>query len=442
MAEGIGAEAGRWKRPETAERIGAGAGRWERRFEWIFEAAPYITLAGSSALTLLQVAQTWAYRAGTIGIAAAAAVWVLLTFTLRSPAWRARPAAMLAYMVGLLAFAAVLQHRSFFFILFTIVGFVQPFWLLPTVAAFGIVALTSLTVYTASGGFPEPTVEAWALWIFLILLQTSLTGFFSFIGTKISREHQERQKLVAELEAALQENAGLHAQLLTQAREAGVLDERQRMAREIHDTLAQGLAGIITQLEAAERVREQPDQLERHVELARTLARDSLTEARRSVQALQPVPLEDAKLPDAIAEMAERWSRTSSVPLSFETTGEPKPMLAEVEATLFRVAQEALTNVGKHAMASKVGLTLSYMDTEVLLDVRDDGVGFTPAPAGGNGNAGGPGGDGAGDGHGFGLNGMAQRLRRIAGKLEIESAPGEGTAINASVPAIPAEGSR
>jgi signal transduction histidine kinase len=300
------------------------------------------------------------------------------------------------------------------------------------------VALTSVIVYTASGGFPEPTVEAWAGWLFLICLQTTLTGFFSFIGTKMTKEHQERQKLVGDLEAALQENAGLHAQLLTQAREAGVLDERQRMAREIHDTLAQGLTGIITQLEAAGRLRDQPDQLERHIELARSLARDSLTEARRSVQALRPVPLEDAKLPEAIAEMAERWSRTSSVPLSFETTGDPRPMLAELEATLFRVAQEALTNVGKHAMASKVGLTLSYMDAEVLLDVRDDGIGFTPGSPDGNGRGGGD----HGDAHGFGLNGMAQRLRRVAGKLEIESAPGEGTAINASVPAIPAEGSR
>jgi signal transduction histidine kinase len=421
-----------------AEQPRAAAGRWERRFERIFELAPYILLAGSAALSLAQVKQSWAFRAGTTGIAAAAAAWVLLTFTLRSPAWRGRAAAMLLYLVGLLGFAAVLQHRSFFFIAFTIVGFVQPFMLLPTVPAFGIIALTSVIVYTASGGFPEPTFEAWAGWLFLVCLQTTLTGFFSFIGTKMTREHQERQKLVGDLEAALQENAGLHAQLLTQAREAGVLDERQRMAREIHDTLAQGLTGIITQLEAAGRVRDRPDQLERHIEQARSLARDSLTEARRSVQALRPVPLEDAKLPEAIAEMAERWSRTSSVPLSFETTGDSRPMLAELEATLFRVAQEALTNVGKHAMASKVGLTLSYMDTEVLLDVRDDGIGFTPGSPDGNGR----GGSDHRDGHGFGLNGMAQRLRRVAGKLEIESAPGEGTAINASVPAIPAEGSR
>jgi signal transduction histidine kinase len=422
-----------------ADQPRAAAGRWERRFERIFEASPLILLAGSATLSLAQMNQSLAYRAGSFGIAAAAAAWVLLTYTLRSRAWRGRPAAMLLYLVGLLGFASVLQHRSFFFVAFTIAGFIQPFMLLPAVPAFGIVALTSVVVSTASGGFPKPTIEAWAGWIFIVCLQTTLTGFFSFMGAKMSKEHQDRQRLVAELETALEENAGLHAQLLAQAREAGVLDERQRMAREIHDTLAQGLAGMITQLEAAGRVRDQPLQLDRHVELARSLARESLTEARRSVQALRPEPLEDAQLPDAIAEMAERWSRTSSVPLSFETTGEPKPMLAELEATLFRVAQEALTNVGKHAMASKVGLTLSYMDTEVLLDVRDDGIGFTPGSPSGNGG-GGLGQDG--EDHGFGLNGMAQRLRRVAGNLEIESAPGEGTAINASVPAIPAEGGR
>ena len=102
--------------------------------------------------------------------------------------------------------------------------------------------------------------------------------------------------------------------------------------------------------------------------------------------------------------------------------------------TLFRVAQEALANVAKHAEASKVGLTLSYTDQAVLLDVRDDGVGFLAEQVGGNGRP--------ADGQGFGLEGMRQRLRRVAGSLEIESAPGEGTAVSASVPAIPAEGGR
>jgi signal transduction histidine kinase len=114
-----------------------------------------------------------------------------------------------------------------------------------------------------------------------------------------------------------------------------------------------------------------------------------------------------------------------------ETTGEPRPLLAELEMTLFRVAQEALANVGKHAGASKVGLTLSYMEDTVLLDVRDDGAGFAAGPGGADGRR--------GPGQGFGLDTMRQRLRRVAGSLEIESAPGEGTAVNARVPAISAE---
>jgi signal transduction histidine kinase len=162
--------------------------------------------------------------------------------------------------------------------------------------------------------------------------------------------------------------------------------------------------------------------------MERALARDSLTEARRSVQALRPEPLEDSRLPEAIGAMARRWSEACGVSLSFETTGEPRALLAELEATLFRVAQEALANVGKHAGASKVGLTLSYMPDTVLLDVRDDGAGFTVGSLGPR------------DSTGFGLDGMRQRLRRVAGNLEIESAAGEGTAINASVPAIAAEG--
>src|SRR5262249_61452040 len=103
-------------------------------------------------------------------------------------------------------------------------------------------------------------------------------------------------------------------------------------------------------------------------------------------------------------------------------TGEPLPLLPELEVALFRVAQEALTNVAKHAGASRVGLTLTYLDDVVLLDVRDDGAGFDPA----------------GNDGGFGLTSMRQRLLRVAGRLENESSPGEGTAVNATVPAPPA----
>jgi signal transduction histidine kinase len=406
---------------------------WERRFEKVFEVVPYPLLAFATLLSLIQPGQTTRDRLVIAGLAALSAAWLLLTYSLRPPSWRQRTGAMVVYFVGMLALATVLTMRSWFFVAFAVTGLIQPFFIFPTPLAWAAVAATSVVIYTAPAGFPEPTVEAVSGWIFIICLQTGLTGYFSFMGMKMMQEDRQRRELLARLETALEENAGLHAQLLAQAREAGILDERQRMAREIHDTLAQGLTGIITQLEATERAGRRPEQWRRHLDQARALARESLAEARRSVQALRPEPLEGAALPDAIAQMARRWSETSAVELSFATTGEPRPLLAELEMTLFRVAQEALANVAKHAAATKVGLTLSYMDDAVLLDVRDDGVGFTAATAGGNGRS--------GDGQGFGLDAMRQRLWRVAGSLEIETAPGEGTAVNARVPALAAEAS-
>jgi signal transduction histidine kinase len=136
---------------------------------------------------------------------------------------------------------------------------------------------------------------------------------------------------------------------------------------------------------------------------------------------------------DAIGDMAMRWSESSAVPVHLETTGHPTALLTDLEVTLYRVAQEALTNVAKHAKASRVGVTVSYMEDVVSLDVRDDGVGFLPGsatPTGGN----------VKSGSGFGLKAAEQRLRRVGGQLAIESALGAGTAISASVPTIPVEG--
>jgi signal transduction histidine kinase len=214
----------------------------------------------------------------------------------------------------------------------------------------------------------------------------------------------------------------LHRQLLANAREAGVLDERRRMAREIHDTLAQGLTGIVTQLQAAERATERtpadPAGWRRHVAAATRLARDSLTEARRSVDALRPEPLEGCRLSEALAGVAERWSALNGIPAQVTTTGTARPIDAEAEFALLRAAQEALANVARHAHATRVGLTISFMENEVALDVRDDGVGFDPAAVG----------------RGFGLVAMRQRIARLSGSLQVESEPGGGTAVSACVP--------
>ncbi|HEY6294221.1 MAG TPA: ATP-binding protein, partial [Streptosporangiaceae bacterium] len=143
-------------------------------------------------------------------------------------------------------------------------------------------------------------------------------------------------------------------------------------------------------------------------------------------------------LPEALAAEVTRWSATSGVAAEVETTGEARALHPEVEVTLLRVAQEALANVARHAGASRAGVTLSYMEDVVTLDVRDDGVGFTVKA---NGDQAAPGeADGSGSpaqGGGFGLIAMRQRVNRLAGQLEIESEPGAGTAVSASVPAIP-----
>jgi signal transduction histidine kinase len=273
-----------------------------------------------------------------------------------------------------------------------------------------------------------------AAYLVMVAVSAGLALGFSRWGEVTTSQNEQRKRIIVELaeanaklEAAMAENAELQARLLAQAREAGTLDERQRMAREIHDTLAQGLTGIITQVQAARHAAGRPDDWRRHLDNAADLARESLAEARRTVEAVGPEPLEGAGLPDALADVVARWSELHGVRTEVHTTGTVRPLHPEVEVALLRTAQEALANVAKHAAASRVGLTLSYLADLVTLDVRDDGVGFDP--------------DGVrrdGDG-GFGLTVMRQRVGRLAGILEIESEPGAGTAVFAGVPAIPRE---
>ncbi len=400
---------------------------WERREALMLRVLPFAALGVSTVLVLLADTRSWERTGVTGALVAAAAVWMLTMITLRRDPM-SRPRSMIVYYAGLQVLFAVLLWRSPLFGFFAWSGYIQVPYLRGHLRWAGVFATAALVSTTYVGGYDKLTVSVLPLYVIFVAASTALGGAFMFFGTMVNEQNARQRTMLAELaeanaqlETALAENAGLQAQLLTQAREAGVLDERQRMAREIHDTLAQGFTGIIAQLEAA---RQNPAQWDRFADQAQALARDNLSEARRSVRALQPEDLDDAHLPDAIAGMSRRWSDASGVPVGVETTGEPKPMLADVEVALFRVAQEALTNVAKHAKASRVGLTLSYLDDVVLLDVRDDGVGFTPGR----------------DGDGFGLTSMRQRLLRVAGSLAVESTPGEGTAVNATVPALPAGG--
>ncbi len=232
-------------------------------------------------------------------------------------------------------------------------------------AVVAIVATAPLSAISQMAGLPEATPLALGAFGLLWLMNAGLATAFSYYGLIVDRQNEQRRTVIAELEEtntrlqqALSENAGLHAQLVAQAREAGALDERARLAREIHDTLAQGLTGIVAQLQAAERRVGDDSELRTRIEKSMTLARDSLAEARRSVDALRPGALEFADLPIALKAEADRWASDTGVRVDVLTTGEPVHLHPESEAALLRTAQEALTNVAKHANATRVAITL------------------------------------------------------------------------------------
>jgi signal transduction histidine kinase len=368
-----------------------------------------------------------------LGLCGLAAVWMLV-FILRR-AWWDRPGIMGLFFTGLLVITAILVVRDPVFGLFTPACYIYAFgilrwpWRLLGVAAVAVVSGTA-----QASDVPKTTALGLTTYAIVLLVNIVMLCVTAWLLQVAENEKKQRVRALDELsrsnrllEATLAENAGLHAQLLAQAREAGVLDERQRMAREIHDTLAQGLTGIITQLQAAEQVHEVPPPWRRPFEAVKRLARESLSEARRSVDALRPEPLDTARLSDALADVADRWSKLHGLAVQVTTTGTVRPMAPEAEFALLRTAQEALANVARHAGATRVGVTLSYLGDEVALDVRDDGRGFDPeglCPAGSQ-----PG--------GVGLTIMRQRVEGLSGSLRIESEPGAGTGISARVPTVP-----
>ncbi|WP_226343997.1 sensor histidine kinase [Agilicoccus flavus] len=275
-----------------------------------------------------------------------------------------------------------------------------------------IAAVASATGLSQSGG----TTGAWAsppMFVLIVVVNVALSGTMIMVEKRREEAVTRREEAVRRLEAALAENAALQAQLVGQARESGVLEERARLSREIHDTVAQGLVGVITQLGAiesagaADRVR---------IERAGRAARDSLAEARRAVAALASPHLDDADLPTALSRLVRRWGEAAGIEGRLVLDGPPRE--SAHDADLLRIAQEALANVARHSGARRTTVTLTYVADEVRLDVRDDGHGFDPdAPAAGR-----------------GLPGMRERLRAAGGALVVESRPGEGCVVSAAVP--------
>ncbi|WP_328774072.1 sensor histidine kinase [Streptomyces sp. NBC_00286] len=339
----------------------------------------------------------------------------------------------ICYFFARWTIAFVLTWLNPFFAFYAILGYFTADRLLPRpLVKAGLFATAVVMAGSNIGGMSN--LRSWAAWaVFAAVLgaHIGLTAVFSRFAEKEQEQADAQAATIAELERtnaalqqALDENAALHAQLLVQAREAGVADERRRLAAEIHDTIAQGLTGIIAQLQVVANAPDLPT-ARTHLDRASALARHSLGEARRSVQNLAPVALEHDGLPQALKKTVAEWAERTGVRAEFTTTGTAEHLHEEVSATLLRIAQEALSNASRHAQAGRLGVTLSFMGDEVVLDVRDDGRGFDPLTL--------PSRNGHG---GFGLDGMRARAERIAGSLTVESEPGHGTAVSARVPLV------
>jgi signal transduction histidine kinase len=248
-------------------------------------------------------------------------------------------------------------------------------------------------------------------WTTDALLSAALTGVL-ILGTGtlmglwihgIVVESERRKALIAELQETRTELAESHHR-------EGVLAERERLAAEIHDTLAQGFLSILVHAQAAEAVTKDVA-VRLRLGLIEKTARDNLDEARALVAALAPEDLRGRTLADALRRLAERSHA------QLQVDGEPRTLPANAEVVLLRAAQEALTNVRKHAEANQVDVVLRYDDDQTMLAVSDDGVGFDAANV-----------------DGFGLRGMRSRVEQVSGTMEVQTAPGKGTTIRLVVP--------
>jgi signal transduction histidine kinase len=249
-------------------------------------------------------------------------------------------------------------------------------------------------------------------WFLILMILLGLLLILTIMGTFISsiiRQSTDRQRLINELTRS-------RANLMKVEREAGRLTERQRLARDIHDTLAQHFTSIIMHLSAAKY--SSPESVQLEVQQAEEAAREGLAEIRRIVWDMQPEQIEKASLVEAVEELAARWSAETSVLVKMRVTGTPRSLPSSTETALLRILQEAMHNITKHAQAKNVNITFSFMEDLFVMDIADDGLGFDPSKAS----------------DGFGMKTMRDRIEELSGTFTIESERGRGTAIAVSLP--------
>lgn len=337
-------------------------------------------------------------------------------YILRRRDWRDHSWISAGLIAGqiLLWYGLVRLDPAFYFVLAGLYS--QIFLMLsPRWAVLATISLTLLALI--SGGAGALHWENPALWAAISGAAAGLL-LYGWI-TAIIRQSLARKALIEQL-------ADAQAALGQAERSAGASEERQRLAGDLHDTLAQGFVSVVLHLEAAEEtLLHDPPLAQRHLQQAKSSARRSLAQARAVMQELRQPPAV-LPLPQALQDTVQHWSGATGIPALAMVTGIPQPLQRDTEAALLLALQEALANVRKHAAATRVDITLSYMDDQVVLDVQDDGAGFDPVsdPAAGDGLLSGS----------YGLTAMRERVARLGGALVIESSPGEGATLAITLP--------
>ncbi len=378
----------------------------------------YGPLALAAGMALLGGVPLWWARVAVGGLTVVLGVWYGVYARVSMAYWEEHWLLMTGYLVLGWAcwFALIIPYPVYLFLLF---GLYPQAFLLPRISwkVLAGVILTLLCLwgqFFVLGGFNQ---------FFIILLAISCSDIvLAVFISMIARQSHQRYELVLALEAARRDVANAE-------REAGIMAERQRLAREIHDTLAQGFTSIAMHLEAAdELVSVEQATLRQLLQQARRTARENLVEARRLMWALQPEVFEQTSLPDVLHDVAGHWSEESGVQTTVTVTGTARALLPELEVIFLRVTQEGLANVRKHARAVSVMITLSYMDDIAMLDVQDDGVGFelrdvltTPSQHSSG---------------SFGLKAMRERVEQWHGTFVVESVRGEGTTLTVGLPLV------
>jgi len=383
---------------------------WDR-FHWLWDILFAVASVATTILVLLNDTGQPRKLVAVLALAGIAAAYLLRGRRLVTDDGAVLERYVFVTVILLLMVVAMFADTTSSFILFMVSPLL--FMTLPFRAA--VVAVTlAILLEPASviirDGVDKPVLHVLLPMTAILIVFGILTGRYI---TYIIEQSQARADLIHQLEESQAEVARL-------SRAAGTATERERLAREIHDTLAQGFTSIVTLTQAIESEWDtDPAAARRHLELAARTARENLTEARAMVAALAPADLAEGSLEDAVRRQADRLAEETALTVEYKVDS-PLPKLGmPAEVVLLRATQEALNNVRKHASAKGVSIRLSIVDDFVRLRVHDDGVGFDPG----------------GGCTGFGLRGMRSRAEQVGGQLTVRSGRTNGTELVLEVPA-------